>query len=112
LKKKAKDLTILNVKDTSSFADYIIICSGTSSRHVQAIASSVHKNLKASGAIPLGIEGEQLGQWILMDYDDVIIHIFYEPIREFYDMERLWSDIPKMVIDEHMAEVTALKKGM
>jgi ribosome-associated protein len=112
LGKKAKGLTILNIKEISSFADYFIICSGTSNRQVQAIASSIQENLKISGIIPLGIEGEQFGQWILMDYDDVIIHVFYEPVKEFYDIERLWSDIPKMLIEEHVTEITALDKGM
>jgi len=98
LKKKAKNLIILNVKEYSSFADYFIICSGTSDRQVQAITASIQENLKEYGIMPLGIEGEKLGRWVLMDYEDVIIHIFYEPVREFYDIERLWSDAPRMEV--------------
>lgn len=112
LKKKAKDLIILNVKELSSFADYFIICSGTSDRQVQAIASSIQENLKEFGIIPLGVEGERLGKWVLMDYNDVIIHIFYEPIRLFYDIERLWSDAPRMEIADDVTELTALDKGI
>jgi len=112
LKKKAKNLIILNVKEYSSFADYFIICSGTSDRQVQAITASIQENLKEYGIMPLGIEGEKLGRWVLMDYEDVIIHIFYEPVREFYDIERLWSDAPRMEVGDEVTELTALRKGM
>jgi ribosome-associated protein len=112
LKRKAKNLTILNVKELSSFADYFIICSGTSDRQVQSIAASIRENLKGYGIIPLGIEGESLGKWVLMDYEDVIIHVFYEPIREFYDIERLWPDAPRMEIGDEVTEMTALDKGI
>jgi len=112
LKRKAKNLTILNVKEVSSFADYFIICSGTSDRQVQSIAASIRENLKEYGITPLGIEGESLGKWVLMDYEDVIIHVFYEPIREFYDIERLWPDAPRMEVGDEVTEMTALDKGI
>lgn len=112
LKRKAKDLIILNVKELSSFADYFIICSGTSDRQVQAIAESIQENLKENGILPLGIEGERIGKWVLMDYEDIIVHIFYEPIREFYDIERLWADAPRMEVGDEVSELTALNKGM
>lgn len=112
LKRKAKDLIILNVKELSSFADYFIICSGTSDRQVQAIAESIQENLKENGILPLGIEGERIGKWVLMDYEDIIVHIFYEPIREFYDIERLWADAPRMEVGDEVTELTALNKGM
>ena len=112
LKRKAKNLTILNLKELSSFADYFIICSDTSDRQVQSIAASIHENLKECGIVPLGKEGESLGKWVLMDYEDVIIHVFYEPIREFYDIERLWPDAPRMEVGDDVTEMTALDKGM
>jgi ribosome-associated protein len=112
LKRKAKNLTILNVKEVSSFADYFIICSGTSDRQVQSIAASIRENLKECGITPLGIEGESLGKWVLMDYEDVIIHVFYEPIREFYEIERLWPDAPRMDVGDEVTEMTALGKGI
>ena len=112
LKRKAKNLIILNVKELSSFADYFIICSGTSDRQVQAIAAAIQENLKEYGIMPLGIEGERLGTWVLLDYEDVIIHIFYEPIREFYDIERLWSDAPRMQVGDEVTELKALDKGI
>ena len=112
LKRKAKDLIILNVRELSSFADYFIICSGTSDRQVQAIAESIQENLKENGILPLGVEGERIGKWVLMDYEDIIVHIFYEPIREFYDIERLWSDAPRMEVGDDVIELAALDKGM
>jgi ribosome-associated protein len=112
LKRKAKNLTILNVKEVSAFADYFIICSGTSDRQVQSIAASIRENLTECGIIPLGIEGESLGKWVLMDYEDVIIHVFYDPIREFYDIERLWPDAPRMDVRDEVLEMTVLDKGI
>jgi ribosome-associated protein len=93
---KAIDLAILEVKKLSSFADYFVISSGSSDRQVQAIASHIVEKLGMQGLHPLGIEGKREGRWVLLDYGDVIIHIFYHPIREFYDLDRLWSDAPKV----------------
>jgi ribosome-associated protein len=110
LEKKAKDLIILNVKEISAFADYFIICSGTSDRQVRAIAESIQERLKTAGILPLGIEGELAGQWILMDYGDVIIHVFLEPVRTFYDMERLWSEAPRMDVPDDTVSLKAFAR--
>jgi ribosome-associated protein len=110
--KKAKDLIILNVKEISAFADYFIICSGTSDRQVRAIAAAIQENLKKAEILPLGIEGEAAGRWILMDYDDVIIHIFLESVRNFYDLERLWEEAPQMAVPDETPSVTAPAQGM
>jgi ribosome-associated protein len=91
LEKKAQDVVILDVKEMCSFADYFIICSGTSNRHVQGIATHIETRLKKEGFLPLGVEGLTEGAWILLDYDDVVVHIFLEPVRTFYDLERLWD---------------------
>ena len=112
LQRKAKDLVVMQVKALSSFADYFMICSGTSDRQVKAIASWLQESLKKSGMTPLGMEGMQYGQWVLMDYGDIIVHIFYEPLRDFYDLERFWADAPKMTIDDNATEIKALDKGM
>jgi ribosome-associated protein len=96
LKKKAFDLLVLDIRESSSFADYFILCSGNSNRQVQAIASSIELDLKKKGIYPLGIEGFNEGTWILLDYDEVIIHVFYHPVRAFYELERLWADAPKV----------------
>ncbi len=112
LEKKAKDLVILSVKEISAFADYFIICSGTSDRQVRAIAAAIQENLKTADILPLGIEGEAAGQWVLMDYDDVVIHIFLDPVRTFYDLERLWSEAPRMDIPDETVILKALSKEM
>lgn len=112
LEKKAKDLVILNVKEISAFTDYFIICSGTSDRQVRAISDAIQERLKLAEILPLGIEGETAGQWILMDYNDVIIHIFLETIRSFYDLERLWSEAPRMIVPDETVSLRVLTKGM
>lgn len=112
LEKKAKDLVILGVKGISAFADYFIICSGTSDRQVRAIAAAIQENLKTADILPLGIEGEAAGQWVLMDYDDVVIHIFLDPVRTFYDLERLWSEAPRMDVPDETVSLKALSKEM
>ncbi|HEU18587.1 MAG TPA: ribosome silencing factor [Deltaproteobacteria bacterium] len=112
LDRKAKDLVVLKVKDSSSFTDFFVICSGTSDRQVKAIADHVAEKLKKAGILPLGIEGGNAGNWILMDYGDVIIHVFYEPTRDFYDIERLWSDVPSMAVGDDVTEITDLTDNM
>lgn len=112
LEKKAKDLVILNVREISAFADYFIICSGTSDRQVRAIADAIQEKLKLTEILPLGVEGETAGHWVLMDYDDVIIHIFIETVRTFYDLERLWSEAPRMLVSDDVISLKALARGM
>jgi ribosome-associated protein len=110
LEKKAKDLIILNVREVSAFADYFILCSGTSDRQVRAVAAAIQENLKKAGILPLGVEGEDAG--ILLDYDDVIIHVFLESARTFYDLERLWSGATRMAVPDETASLKALAEGM
>jgi len=111
LQKKAKDIVVLNVKNISSFTDYMLICSGTTDRQVQAISSAIQEYLKKAGIKPLGVEGEDNAQWVLLDYDDIVISVFQEETRLFYDIENLW-DAPKMRIDENKKEVKRLSKNM
>jgi len=108
LTKKAQDLTILDVRNLSSFTDYFILCTGTSDRQVQAVCSAVQEYLKERGIRPLGIEGEKHGRWILMDYGDVVIHIFYETVRELYDLERLWSEAPQWKVPDETTHLDAI----
>lgn len=93
---KAIDLVILEVKKLSSFTDYFVICSGTSDRQVQAIAAHIEEKLRAQGLRPLGVEGMREAHWVLLDYGDVVVHVFLGPMREFYDLERLWFDAPRV----------------
>ena len=111
LQKKAKDVVVLNVKEISSFTDYLLICSGATDRQVQAISAAIQEYLKKAGIRPLGVEGEAGGQWILLDYDDVVISIFQESLRAFYAIEDLWN-APRMNIAENTTEVKRLNKGM
>ena len=106
LKKKAFDLIALDIRESSSFADFFIICSGSSNRQVQAIANSIEMDLRKRRIYPLGIEGFSEATWILLDYDEVIIHVFYQPVREFYELERLWVDAPRIECSEgYLTEV-------
>jgi ribosome-associated protein len=106
---KALDLVVLDVTGLSSFADFFVICSGKSSRQVQGIADNLHESLRKEGIRPLGIEGHREGQWVLMDYGDVIIHVFYEPVRFLYDLESLWSEARRVRCDhEHMPPSTVV----
>jgi len=97
---KALDVVVLDVHGLASFADTFIVCSGRSHRQVSAIAEFVQKDLKAKGIKPLGIEGLREGHWVLMDYGDVLIHVFYEPVRIFYDLEGLWSDAKRVEVGD------------
>jgi ribosome-associated protein len=96
IEKKAIDPVLLEMKGISSITDYFLICSGKSDRQVQAIAQEIEKVLKKRGIRPLGQEGISEGKWILMDYEDVIVHIFLEPVRKFYDLEGLWIDASRI----------------
>ena len=90
--KKAKDLKLLDISDVSVLADYFIIASGSNYNQVQAMADEVEEKLGQAGYTPRQVEGYQTANWILMDYQDIIIHIFDEENRLFYDQERIWRD--------------------
>lgn len=96
--KKAIDLAVLDVRGLTSIADFFIICSGSSNRQVMAIAEFIQVDLKKHGIKPLSVEGIKEGRWILLDYGHVIIHVFYEPLRSFYDLEGLWTDAKRITI--------------
>jgi ribosome-associated protein len=98
--KKAFELKILAVSDLVGYTDYIIVCSGRSDRQVQAIADHVALSAKKElDVLPLGVEGESLGQWALMDFGNVVVHVFNAPIREYYDVERLWGDAEQLEVE-------------
>ena len=97
--RKVDDVVGLDVREISSFADTFIIATGTSDRHVRAVADSIEATLKAHGEPPMGIEGYDEGRWVLIDCDDTIVHIFQQEIRDHYDLERLWSDAPALKLE-------------
>jgi len=94
--KKALNLIVLDVRDLTSIADVFIICSGRSDRQVNAIADSIVAKLKKHKIKPLSVEGTGEGHWVLLDYGHVVIHVFYEPVREFFDLEGLWADAKRI----------------
>lgn len=96
--RKAVDLRVLNLAGISSFTDFFVICSGTSTRHTQAICDAVIEELKKKGARPTHIEGYTQAEWILVDYLDFVVHIFLERAREFYDLERLWRKAERVPV--------------
>lgn len=96
LGRKALDVVMLDVAGLTSLADTFIICSGRSNRQVSAIADYIRTDLKRNGLAPLSVEGLKEGHWVLMDYGHVVIHVFYDPVRSFYDLEGLWADAPRI----------------
>lgn len=99
LGKKAQGVVVLDVHELTSIADVFIICSGTSNRQVSAIADHIQRFLKEQSIKPISVEGKSEGLWVLMDYGHVIIHIFYETTRSFYDLEGLWSDARRITTE-------------
>lgn len=100
LEKKAYDLILMEVREHTSIADYFVICSGRSDRQVQSIAQGIEEKLGEMDIFPLSIEGLNRAQWVVMDFSDVIVHIFYQPVREFYDLEGLWGHAPRVELPE------------
>ena len=92
LGKKARNPVLLDVHHLTSLADAFLICHGTSNRQVSAIAEHIQRDLKEQGIKPLSVDGLKEGLWVLMDYGHVVIHVFYESTRSFYNLEGLWSD--------------------
>ncbi|MBT8345877.1 MAG: ribosome silencing factor [Desulfofustis sp.] len=93
---KGEDIVILDVRKISSFTDYFVILSGRSTRHVQALAESLEHELRSKRISSSRAEGLSEGKWVLLDFDDVVVHIFYHEQRDFYDLEGLWHDAPRL----------------
>ena len=100
--KKGRDLKVLDTAGQTTLAEYFIICSGTSNTQVRALAEAVEEALSRAGEEPHHIEGHRGGQWTLLDYSAVVVHIFTEEGREFYDLERLWSDAAPVDVSEYL----------
>jgi ribosome-associated protein len=96
--RKALDLLVLNLEGVCSFTSNFLICSGTSTRHTQAICDGILERLKKSGHSPAHVEGYSQAEWILMDFFSFIVHIFVERARDFYDLERLWKNAPRIAV--------------
>ena len=105
--KKAVDVVVLDISGIASFSDYFIICSGTSSRQIQAVADEVEKRMRENGARPEHIEGYANAEWVLLDFLDFVVHVFSKSARSYYDLERLWRDGTPMDIQKLQGSSTA-----
>lgn len=99
LDKKAEDVVILDVRELAGYTDYFMVASGTSDRQVSAIADAVEEQMKKAGHRTIGIEGYNRGHWVLLDFGDVVAHIFYDEARAFYDIEGLWADAKRTRVE-------------
>lgn len=111
LGKKAESVVVLDVRGLTSIADAFIICSGRSNRQVSAVADHVERFLKQEGIRPLSVEGRKEGHWVLMDYGQVIIHVFYTETRAFYDLEGLWVDAKRIITASLEASLDSAADG-
>ena len=89
---KGVNIQVLQIDDISDFTDYMVVVSGTSGRHVKSLASNTIDDLHQAGVRALGIEGEELGEWVLVDFADVVIHVMREEVRAYYEIEKLWGE--------------------
>ena len=100
---KGIDLSVLDVSEAFGLSDFFIVVSGRSDRHVQGLVNRVMNALEERGITPQGIEGFEAGHWIILDYGEVVLHAFYEPEREIYDIEGLWSTAPRLEVQRSNA---------
>ncbi len=104
--RKALIPVLLEVGKLTAVAEYFLIASGNSTRQVQAISRHMARRTREEGLKAYGVEGEQEGQWVLMDYGDVVVHIFYDPVRKFYDLEGFWIEAARIEMDESSSQKT------
>jgi len=101
---KAEDLVVLDVRGLSSFTDYFVLMSGRSTRHVQGMAEAIEGELRSKRVSSKHAEGLREGLWVLLDFGDVVVHIFYHEKRAFYDLEGLWHDAPRLDVQQLLAK--------
>jgi len=99
LEKKARDVVVLDLSGLTDITDYFVLASGTSERHVLTISEVIEHDMKEKGIMPFSSEGYKEGRWIIIDYGDVVIHVFLESLRELYDLENLWIEAKRYVMD-------------
>jgi ribosome-associated protein len=102
IEQRGLDALGLDLSSYSGFTDYFVIASGTSQRHVQGMCDKVKQALLALGEQPLAVSGYENSEWILLDYGDVVVHLFYEPMRDFYQLEELWRDAERIQLPEEL----------
>jgi len=107
LEKGARSIQILDLRGRADYADLLVLCSGTSTRHVAAIAEAIEQGLRKSRVRPASVEGLSNSQWVLIDFIDVVAHVFLEEVRAYYDLEGLWMDAPRIAVPETPARSAA-----
>ena len=108
--KKGDDIVLMDMKDLSTMCDWFVIVSASSSRRIHTISNAVTRKLHEKKISPLSVEGRHSAYWLLLDYEDVVVHVFYDQIRDFYGLERLWSDAPRKRLDSKCLAKTSHKK--
>lgn len=98
--KGARSIQILDLRGKVDYADLLVLCSGTSTKHVGTVAETIEQRLRRSGVRPATVEGASVGHWVLLDYGDVVVHVFLEEVRTYYDIEGLWMDAPRIAVPE------------
>jgi ribosome-associated protein len=93
----ASDTVVLDIRELSTFSDFFVICSGENERQLRAIADRLQEELREEGVRPQRIEGTPVSGWIVLDYNDAIVHVFDQELRDFYKMERLWAEAPRLL---------------
>ena len=113
LDQKALDVRAVRVSEQTSIADYFVIVSGTSERHVVGIANKIERNLREAKQKPLSVTGKEKGEWVVIDYGDLVVHVFFEPSRQFYNFDELWAEAPPLKLSEELAkQVRKLRTGI
>ena len=100
LDKGARSIQIIDLRGRVDYADLLVLCSGTSTRHVQSIAEAVETSLRKAKVRPASVEGLSASQWVLLDFIDVVVHVFLDDVRAYYDIEGLWMDAPRVPVPD------------
>jgi ribosome-associated protein len=108
---KGRDISVLDVSKIFSLSDYFVIVSGRSDRQVQGITNKILTCLEESGLTPFSVEGEEKAHWVLLDYGEVVVHVFYEPVRVFYDLDSLWSHSRKVDLTKELIALESTVKA-
>ena len=98
---KGQDINVIDITDIADFADYMIVVSGTSDTHVKAVARAASTDLRVAGVKPLNEAGADIGEWVLVDFGDVVLHVMRPEVREYYDLEKLWDEDVRAMVQKH-----------
>ena len=109
--KKAKDILMIELKGLTDIADYFVIASGASERHVKTIVEYIETSVKKNGILPYSVEGYNEGRWVIIDYRNIIVHVFLEHLRELYDLESLWIEAKRSTMTKEKTTNTEVKNG-